>query len=73
VETHPESQERGDPTADLYGACRRLINAGEDPEQGRFSGAVRANDREGLAWIDGDAYIPEHPESLGDLAQVWPE
>ena len=61
-------EQAGDAALDRDAALGRLGDARQDLQQGRFAGAVAADDAEDLASLDLEADIPERPELLDCVA-----
>ena len=61
VETHAQFQQRGHAAFGVYAAAGGLCGAGDDFEQGAFAGTVDANDADGLAGVDGEVDVAQHP------------
>ena len=59
IEAASQFEQCGDTSADVYGAARRLRNAGDELQRGAFSRAVFADDAEDFAAFNGKAQISE--------------
>jgi hypothetical protein len=64
VEAGPDFEQAGDAAANAGAALGRLCDATQELEQGRFSGAISADDSERLATLDLEGYVPKRPKIL---------
>jgi len=65
VEAGADFQEAGDAALDADAARGGFGDAAEDFEQGRFAGAIAANDADDFALFDGEGDVAEGPEVFG--------